>query len=140
MSALARDAIVNGLIKGLAGTTGVDGTAQFHLYTFAGVDGTMPTSADDGTVGTLLCSFGTVNWSAGTGGTGALYTTAFGTAHAFGTVGWGRFRTTQGDGSTICLDGTVGTGGSNAFVVNSEVIAVGGVVTLTSANLTVSGY
>jgi len=131
VSEFVKNAIVDGIVTDLAGTTGVNGTADLYLYT-----GSAPADADSATTGDLVCTVSNVAWSAGTGGTSTLIANKIGTALIDGTIGYGRFRTTAGDGSH-CLDGTAGTGSTNAFVITPKTVLLGEIVVLTSADLVV---
>lgn len=130
--------VVNqGIIKQLAGTMGTGGTAVLSLYS-----GTQPTSADDGTNGTLLCQIINLAWGGSNGtigatsgfaafGTAAGYT---GTASTSGTMAWGRIQTIgtgfTGSAATHRIDGDVGTSASAVFSVNSTIVTAGGAVTI----------
>ncbi len=126
-----------GVIEMLAGTTGTDGSANLKIYT-----NSQPTSADDGTAGTLDGTFGTllceikgISWSAGTGGTGSFTTSGFkGTAVTNGTAGWARLEMVNDQG-TCGVDGDCGTSAGNVFTINVSNIVVDQVVQILSSDI-----
>lgn len=126
-STSTKNGIVNAVITGLAGTTGTAGTGFLSLYS-----GTQPTTGDTGTNGTLLATIINISWALCTGGTSALTNTFTGTSSTSGTIGWGRFEAISASG-TFRMDGNVGTGATNVFVVNTVSFSTaGGLVSLLS--------
>ncbi len=137
--------VVNqGIAKQLAGTMGTGGTTVLNIY-----NGVQPTSADDGTNGTLLCTIINIGWGGSNGtigstqgllafGTSAGYT---GTAATSGTAVWARMETIgtgfTGSAATHRIDGDVGTSASATFVINSTVITALGAVTILSMPISI---
>jgi hypothetical protein len=111
------------------------GTAALKVYT-----GTQPGTAGF-TSGTcrLIVTISSLDWTAGTGGTGTLKVGPFtGTASTDGTAGWARLY----DGTTgtaYIIDGGCGTANSNQFVIDNDIISKDAVVTLTSATIIMPG-
>jgi hypothetical protein len=131
---LKNELVNESMVKKMAGTNGTAGTASLRIYT-----GTQPTSADDATSGTILCSILGIGWSSGTSGTAvfASSTGYYGTAVTSGVAGWARMETINATG-TCRIDGDVGISQNNVFTINSASLVSGGVVTLLSADIYVS--
>jgi hypothetical protein len=132
------------IIKQMAGTAGTGGTCVLKMYS-----GSQPTSADDGTSGTLLATIIALGWGGSNGTIGATSGTAAfcaaggytGTAATSGTIGWARLETIgtgfTGSAATHRIDGDVGTSATSAFVVNSTVVTALGAVSVISMPLSV---
>lgn len=123
--------ITQGMINQIAGTSGTAGTASLNIYS-----GTQPATADTGTNGTLLCTIANIGWNTATAGSSALSGTNSGTASTSGTAGWARMNTVNANG-TFCMDGEIGTAGTNTFVINAVSITAANVVVLQSVNINI---
>lgn len=123
--------ITQGMINQMAGTSGIAGTASLNIYS-----GTQPANADAGTSGTLLCTIPNIGWNTATAGSSALFGTCSGTAGITGTAGWARMNTVNANG-TFCMDGEIGTAGTNTFVINAASISAADVVNLLSVNINI---
>lgn len=118
-----RDAQQQGLIT-YAGTGSI-----IHLY-----NGTQPANANTAvSTQTLLVSL-TISGSFGTdsNGTITLSSVSDGTAVASGTATW--FRITKSDGSTVVMDGSVGTSGAD-LNLNTTTISATQTVSITAGTI-----
>jgi hypothetical protein len=118
-----RDAQQQGLIT-YAGTG-----ALIKLYT-----GTQPANANTGLSGNTLLVTLTIAGSFGTDSNGTLTfnTVSNGTAVAAGTATF--FRIYKSDGTTVVMDGSVGTSSAN-LVLNTTTIAINDTVAITSGTI-----
>jgi hypothetical protein len=109
-------------------TTVVGNTAKLEIYS-----GTKP--ATGGSEGTLLASFTCATPFAPGASAGVLSPTlpSATTAVASGTAGWARLNKT--DGTTYCIDLTVGTSAAQV-ILNTLTIVSGGAVSITSWTIT----
>jgi len=136
--------INQGIIKQMAGAIGTGGTCVLKIY-----NGTQPTSADDGTNGTLLCTIINLGWGGSNGTIGSTQGLAqFGTAAGYtrtaattGTASWASMKAfgtnAHGSAGTFRIDGDVGTSASAAFQINSTTITALGSVTILSMPISV---
>ena len=118
-----RDAQQQGLI------TYAGSGAIIHIY-----DGTQPSNANTAISGqTLLVSL-TISGSCGTdsNGTITLSSVTNGTAVATGTAQF--FRITQSNGTTVVMDGSVGTSSAD-MILNNTSIATGQTVSISSGTI-----
>ena len=118
-----RDAQQNGLI------TYAGSAAIINIY-----DGTQPANANTAiSTQTLLVSLPIVG-SFGTDSNGTITLSAVtnGTAVATGTAAW--FRITKSDGTTVVMDGTVGTASSD-MILNNTSIATTQTVSISSGTI-----
>lgn len=121
-----RNAMVNSVITGLAGTSGSAGMLRIY-------SGTQPGTAG-GTSGTslLLVQFSGVSWAAASNGTSGILTAYSGTASTTGTAAWGRL--SGSDGTSHVIDGDCGIT-TQDFLIDAVVLTAGGSVSLTSASI-----
>jgi hypothetical protein len=118
-----RDAQQNGLIT-YAGTSAI-----IRIY-----DGTQPANANTAiSTQTLLVSL-TISGAFGTDSNGTLTfsTINSGTAVASGTAGF--FRIVKSDGTTVVMDGSIGTSSAD-LVLNTTTIATNDTVAITSGTI-----
>jgi hypothetical protein len=96
-------------------------------------DGTQPATADTAVSTQVLLAELTFNATAAPAAVSGLLTfnaiTADSSANATGTASW--FRAVASNGTTVVLDGSVGTSASN-LVINSTAITILGTVSVTS--------
>ncbi len=118
-----RDAQQNGLIT-YAGTNAI-----IRLYT-----GTQPANANTGLSGNTLLVSLTVSGALGTDSNGTITfsTIGNGTAVASGTATF--FRIVKSDGTTVVMDGSVGTSSAD-LVLNTTTIATNDTVAITSGTI-----
>ncbi len=126
LNSALKSVILNGVRTELGGTSGTANVLS--LYT-----GAQPADPDGGTSGTLLCIVAPVTWTATTSGTANLAAYGYGTATVAGTIGHGRMGT-----GTSWLNGGAGTATTCTFVLDNEVITVGGIVRLKTCSLYMS--
>jgi hypothetical protein len=122
-------------------SNGTRNAQQQGLITYAGsgakiniYDGTQPTNANTAVSTQTLLATLTITGSFGTdsNGTLTLGSVTNATAVASGTASW--FRITQSNGTTVVMDGSVGT--SNAdMVLDSTNITAGQTVSITSGTI-----
>ena len=114
-------------------STYAGGSALIRIY-----DGTQPANANTAVSTQNLLAELTCNATfapAASGGTITLNSiTQDSSANNTGTASW--FRLVKSDGSTVVLDGTVGTSGSD-MNINSTSISSGAAVAVTSATITI---
>lgn len=127
-----KNAFINEIINTLAGTTGINGTAKAIIYSGAMPDN--PETEPTGTSGTAICSIINIGWAECTAGTSDLAAAVTGTVGVSGTAGWVRFETIN-DNGTFRIDGDVGTGATNALVLEFMPCTSGVVLTLGTAYL-----
>jgi hypothetical protein len=122
IAANARNAMLDAL------TTFVGASAKLRFY-----DGTRP--ATGGTATTLLADLAcSATFAPGaSGGVLTLNAISSAAAAATGTATW--FRIVKSDGTTVLLDGSVGTSGAD-INLNSTSISSGATVSVTSATIT----
>lgn len=116
---------------GLFGTTYGTGGGTLRLYT-----GTQPGTGGNGTSGcTLIAEFPAMIWGPATSGTAALASTAHvATAGESGTITWARLTPPTAAGTSIQLDADCGTAATNGFILDTNIVNSGDVITLTGAN------
>jgi hypothetical protein len=102
-------------------------------------DGTQPTDADTAVGAQVLLAelrFGNPAFGAGVAGVAtANAITQDSAANATGTATW--FRALKSDGTSVVLDGSVGTSGTN-LTLNSVAVQVGAILSVTAFTLTAS--
>lgn len=111
-------------------------SAKLRIYS-----GTQPATADTAVTGTLLVEFICNATQFGTATSGVLTASAIsngtGTAGAAGGTAGGYYRIVKADGTTNCIDGTVGiTGGTFDLELDNPSIATGQVVAVSSHTIT----
>jgi hypothetical protein len=123
-------AVANSMIDSGIGTQADSG--KLRIY-----DGTQPTNGGDAITSQVLLAELTMNAdafpSASSGTITANSITQDASADATGTATW--FRLVKSDGTTILVDGSVGTSGADCNL-NSVSITSGGTVTVTSCAFT----
>lgn len=114
-------------------TTYAGGSAILRIY-----DGSQPANANTAVSGQTLLAELTCNATfAGSASSGAITLNSItqdSSANNTGTASW--FRLLKSDGSTVVMDGTVGTSGSD-LNINSTAISSGAAVAVTSAVITI---
>lgn len=109
-------------------------TGYLRIY-----DGTQPTTADTAIGAQVLLAelrFGATAFGAGSAGVAAANSiTSDSSADASGTATW--FRALKSDGTTVVMDGSVGTSSAN-LILNSVAISSGAAVSVSSFSLTES--
>jgi hypothetical protein len=102
-------------------------------------DGAQPTNADTALGAQVLLAELRFNADAAPAASAGVLTfnafTSDASANASGTAAW--FRALKSDGTTVVMDGTVGTSAADA-IINSVAISAGAQVDCTSMTLTVS--
>lgn len=109
-------------------------TGAINYNTLSIYTGSQPAAANDAATGTKLVDIMINGFNDPANGSATLNTSTpnTGTAVATGTAGWGRIVGGSGGG---CIDGTVGTSGTD-FTINSTSITNGATVTLTAMTVT----
>jgi hypothetical protein len=118
-----RDAQQNGLI------TYAGSAAIIKIY-----DGTQPANANTAVSTQVLLVSLNISGTFGTDSNGTITLSAVtnGTAVATGTAAW--FRITKSDGTTVVMDGTVGTASSD-MILNNTSIATSQTVSISSGTI-----
>lgn len=113
-------------------TTRAGASARLRIY-----DGTQATNADTAIGAQTLLAELTCNATFAPGASSGVLTlnsiTTDSSANATGTASW--FRLVNSAGTTIVMDGTVGTSGTD-MILNTTSITSGGAVAVTSATVT----
>jgi hypothetical protein len=101
-------------------------------------DGTQPANADTVASGNALVTLRFANPAFASAVNGVITANALSSNIAVnsGTASW--FRTTQSDGTTVLLDGSVGSDSGNNLVLGTTVISVGSVISVTGFTHTVA--
>lgn len=115
------------------GTSGFAGAGGSKLQIY---NGTQPGTGGNGTTGcTMIAEISGISWSTSTSGTAALASTSYtATAGTNGTATWARLIGSSTSGTAYCFDSDCGTSSTKGFVIDSEIISAGDVITLTGAS------
>lgn len=119
---------LNNIMRDMFCDTIKNGLAVARINVYSGV---APANADDSSSGTMLASM-VVDHDNASAGSGPMAVPATGAVIATGTAGYARLRNSA---QTQWIQGDCGTGTSNDFVIDVEVLADGGTVVLTEATL-----